>query len=126
MAAAQLVSGRASSGCTVLQRSAWEHPNAISSLVPAPRQHWFAAESLQPAARHRLAAAWRRCAHTAMPTLAAPIEGLSHIQQQQIDVFVSFLLEENQKYNLTGVLLDKPTISIAHELHSGGAGRSAH
>lgn len=126
MAAAQLVSGRAGSGCTVLEPSAWQHPTAIPSPRSAPRQHWFAAASLQPAARHRLAAAWRCHAHASSPALAAPVEGLSQTQQQQIDVFVSFLREENQKYNLTGVLLDKRTISVAQGLHSGGAGRSAH
>lgn len=127
MAAAQVASSRAGgSGRSTLIPCAWRDQSASRTPKIAFRQHCITAAPLQPVSRHRPAITWQRCAHASVPALAAPIEGLSQIQQQQIDVFVSFLLEENQKYNLTGVLLDTPTISTAHGLHSAGAGRSAH
>ena len=108
MTAAHVMSSRASSsGCSALIAGTLYHPHpSWSSKTPA-RQHGGAAASLQPAARHRLATTWQCCAHASSSALASPAEGLSTTQQQQIDVFVSFLLEENLKYNLTGSLMSK-------------------
>ena len=55
------------------------------------------------AARHRMVATCRCSAQAPVAGPAAPVEGIGSSQQQQIDVFVSFLLEESAKYNLTGL-----------------------
>lgn len=103
MAAVQPISRRASScGRSALLTCAWQDHSRLRSPIVADRQHWGGVARPQPAARHRLVHTWRTFAHAASSALTAPAEALSDTQQQQIDVFVSFLLEENVKYNLTG------------------------
>lgn len=64
---------------------------------------------------HRLQRGAARQPTVAVSTHAATdcsIASLTPQQQEQIDVFISFLLEENQKYNLTGLICScKPIIS---------------
>ena len=106
MAAAQVASSRiGGSSRTTLIPCAWRVQSAFWTPKVVFRQRGITAAPPQHVARHRPAMTWRRYAFASSPALAAPVENLSQTQQQQVDVFVSFLLEENQKYNLTGLLL---------------------
>lgn len=98
--ACSLARGGALQCCTFHSRSAQRPIATIANLAHC---HERAARSL---VLYRAIAAGLRaitiCTHVAAAGSAPPAESITENQQQQIDVFVSFLLEENEKYNLTG------------------------
>jgi hypothetical protein len=104
-AAPSLVTSRTScGGSNVRSPCALPGRRALRRVLAADRQPPCQTPHFHCATWNRQAALWRCTVTAAAPASStAPAEALSSTQQQQIDVFVDFLLEENAKYNLTGM-----------------------